>query len=252
MSLIARVPSNVIILDFSKPGEEKLWKSKSLEYECWGERKDRETWYRPVTERQLSTTIIVSNLWKVFSLSKLLKVENWYCDVRTIGAARCHFLGKDTRIPTRFLSRGNSARWNRAIHCERGNTSWQTGATRCWSSKRSKATAIYHWKRWNRITIVSGIKIMRKQGEWSSAKKDRNDFQMLQKIERNILWFGECSLTVTMESAVFMNNCLWIQQISHLNKCSTYLQNWCLNKMRSMDWRQLVGENHSWKYTCHW
>ena len=32
------------------------------------------------------------------------------------------------------------------------------------------------------------------------------------------------------------------QQISHSNKCSTYLQDWCLNKMRSQDWKQLVGE----------
>ena len=32
MSLIARAIDR-IILDFSKPGEEKLWKSRSLEYE---------------------------------------------------------------------------------------------------------------------------------------------------------------------------------------------------------------------------
>ena len=25
-------------------------------------------------------------------------------------------------------------------------------------------------------------------------------------------------------------------------KCSTYLQDWCLNKMRSLDWKQLVGK----------
>ena len=25
------------------------------------------------------------------------------------------------------------------------------------------------------------------------------------------------------------------------NTCSTYLQDWCLNKMRSQDWKQLVG-----------
>ena len=37
-------------------------------------------------------------------------------------------------------------------------------------------------------------------------------------------------MSVTMESAVFMGN-----------KCSAYLQNWCLNKMRSQDWKQLVG-----------
>ena len=32
-----------------------------------------------------------------------------------------------------------------------------------------------------------------------------------------------------------------IQKISHWNKCSICLQDWCLNKMRSQDWKQLVG-----------
>ena len=32
------------------------------------------------------------------------------------------------------------------------------------------------------------------------------------------------------------------KKISHWNKCSTYLQDWCLNKMRSLDWKQLVGK----------
>ena len=52
-------------------------------------------------------------------------------------------------------------------------------------------------------------------------------------------------MSVTMESAVFMgknylNNCRTLQ-ISHLNKCSTYVRDWCVNKMRSLDWKQLVG-----------
>ena len=34
MNLTARTPSHRIILDFSKPGEEKLWKSRSLEFSC--------------------------------------------------------------------------------------------------------------------------------------------------------------------------------------------------------------------------
>ena len=38
------------------------------------------------------------------------------------------------------------------------------------------------------------------------------------------------------------------QQISHSNKCSTYLQDWCLSKMRTLDWKQIGWENHSWKY----
>ena len=104
-------------------------------------------------------------------------MENWHFDVWTIGSTSCHLLGKDTRIPIKFLSREDPARWNSTIHCERGNTSWHTGATRCQPSKRSKATAIYHWKRWNRNRIVSGIKIILKQGEWTSAKKTETIFE---------------------------------------------------------------------------
>ena len=62
--------------------------------------------------------------------------------------------------------------------------------------------------------------------------------------EHSMIW--EMFIAVTMESAIFMGKNF--RQISHLNKCSTYLRNWCLNKMRSQDWRQLVGINHSWKY----
>ena len=54
-------------------------------------------------------------------------------------------------------------------------------------------------------------------------------------------------MTVTLESAAFMRkksrtivNPLRTQQISQSNKCSTFLQDWCLNKMRSLDWKQLV------------
>ena len=61
-------------------------------------------------------------------------------------------------------------------------------------------------------------------------------------------------MAVTMESAVFMGRIiktivipLRIRQISHSNRCSTYQQNWCLNKMRSQDWK-IGWQNHSWKY----
>ena len=35
-------------------------------------------------------------------------------------------------------------------------------------------------------------------------------------------------------------NPLGTRQISHSNKCSTYLRDWCLNKMRSQDWKPFV------------
>ena len=49
------------------------------------------------------------------------------------------------------------------------------------------------------------------------------------------LWFGECS---------------W-QKTSHWNKCSAYLQDQCLNKMRSLEWKQPVGKNIHGNI-CHW
>ena len=36
-------------------------------------------------------------------------------------------------------------------------------------------------------------------------------------------------------------NPLWTRQISHSNKCSKCLRNWCLSKMRSQTWKQWVG-----------
>ena len=54
-----------IILDFSKPGEQKLWKSKSLGVQLLRKRKDRGDPISASTERKPSTTIIMSNLWKV-------------------------------------------------------------------------------------------------------------------------------------------------------------------------------------------
>ena len=53
-------------------------------------------------------------------------------------------------------------------------------------------------------------------------------------------------MSVTLESAVFMgknylDNCHSITNYKR-NTCSTYLQDWCLNKMRSLDWEQLIGK----------
>ena len=44
-------------------------------------------------------------------------------------------------------------------------------------SRRGMASTIRHWKRWSRIGIVSGIKIIRESGEWASAKKTETNFK---------------------------------------------------------------------------
>ena len=56
-------------------------------------------------------------------------------------------------------------------------------------------------------------------------------------------------MSSTLESSVFMGknysgnwHSIKIQKISQRNKCSTNLRNWCPNKMRSQDKKQLVGK----------
>ena len=82
------------------------------------------------------------------------------------------------------------------------------------------------------------------------CEKDRKQFQMLQKRRKTFylsFWnVHVCNNGISsihgkelLEQLIF--NPLWARQISHSNKCSTYPRDWCLNKMRSQDWKQLVG-----------
>ena len=65
-------------------------------------------------------------------------------DVQSIGTTRWNFLESDTRNSIWFLTRGNPSWWNRAIHCERGNASWQT-----------RANPISILKNWHGFTVSS-------------------------------------------------------------------------------------------------
>ena len=142
-------------------GCDALWCDVVLQYvgcifgvSVWSFRNAHSIW-----KNNLDATFLVlfrlvrSTLSGMITQLGLLKSGKWHFDVWAIGATRCHVLGRDTRVSIKFLPREDPARWNSAIRCERGNISWQIGATRCHPSKRSKATAIYHWKRWNRIGI---------------------------------------------------------------------------------------------------
>ena len=64
-------------------------------------------------------------------------------------------------------------------------------------------------------------------------------------------------MTVTMEAAGvmgknYLNNCQSIANTTDLSlKCSTNQQDWCQSKVRSRDWRQLVGKIIHGN-TCHY
>ena len=70
MNLVARTPSLVSFFDFSKPGEEKLRKSKI--HEKLRKRSDRGDPISASTERKLSTTFTMSNPWKA-SLQQVIQ-----------------------------------------------------------------------------------------------------------------------------------------------------------------------------------
>ena len=129
-------------------------------------------------------------------------------------------------------------------------------ATRCWSLKRSEATAIYHWKRWNRIGNVSGIKIIREQGEWSSANKTDTNFKCYRRWrERNILWFGECSWLWQWNQLYSWERITWqivnpsrTLQMSHAKKMFDISTKF-VSEQDEISWVETIGcENHSWKY----
>ena len=65
---------------------------------------------------------------------------------------------------------------------------------------------------------------------------------------RWILWFGECLWMQQWNKRYSLEIITWtiaipsqLQKTSQWNKCVTYQQDWCPNKMRSQDWQQLVG-----------
>ena len=118
------------------------------------------------------------------------------------------------------------------------------------------ASTIRHWKRWSRIGIVSRIKIIRESGEWSGAKKTEKNFQCYSKWRKTFYDLGnihDCNNGISsihgkeLPEQLIVNP-LWTRQISHLNKCSTYLRDWYLNKMTPQVRETIGWEKHSWKY----
>ena len=184
MSLIARAPSNTSSSTSESPekrsyGNQNPWSAKAEREDRTGQPvvgSDPKTASDYYHEQSIDSSF--SARYSKWDDNQAWSSQGWKTDTSMCDRSGQPVvtLGKDTRVPIKFLSWEDPARWNSAIHCERVNTSWSNGDTRCLPSNRSKATALCHWKRWNRILIVSGIQIILKQGEWSSAKKTETTF----------------------------------------------------------------------------
>ena len=85
------------------------------------------------------------------------------------------------------------------------------------------------------------------------CEQDKNNPQwMQQKTVKNILWYGECSCLQHWNQLYSWGRITQtigipsrIQKISQWNKCSTYLQNWCPNKI----WDLWIGHNWLRKFS---
>ena len=89
------------------------------------------------------------------------------------------------------------------------------------------------------------------------VRKDKNDLRwMLQKTTKTFCDMENvhvCNIGISIiHGKELITQTISVpsrtQKISQWNKCSTFLQNWCPNKMRSLDWKKIGWENHSWKY----
>ena len=109
------------------------------------------------------------------------RVENWDWDVRAIG--------RHDKISWRMIRKVRPGFSHEEILLDGTAQSVKNEETPRDRSERpdidsreeARASTIRHWKRWSRIGVVSGIKIIRKQGEWSSAKKTEKDFECYRK-----------------------------------------------------------------------
>ena len=120
---------------------------------------------------------------------------------------------------------------------------------RCLRSTRSAST-FPHWKRRNRIRIVVRIQIIRKQDEWSGAKKTkRSSMNVTEDGEKHSVRWG-MFMSSTLQSSVFMGKNYSDTWHSIKNsKDLTMKQMFDIseklypnNQMRSMEWRQLIEE----------
>ena len=249
-----------IILDFSKPREEKLWKTKSLECESWERGKTGATrcGQRP---KRPHLTIIMNNLLKALSQHATQS-----------GMITKRGILKSGKLTLRCVSRSGQP------------------VVTSWGETRESQSSFFHEKTQHVGTAHSIVN--------EEIPRDRPGqpvvySQREARPQQFTIGDDETELELTVESRSFVNRVndqvrketktifddycrkrrkafydignvhvcnngissihgkelpehlsfrSRIQKTSHWNKCSTYLQDWCLNKMRSLDWRKLVGK----------
>ena len=121
-------------------------------------------------------------------------------------------------------------------------------------SKRSKATAICHWKRYNRIGIVCRIKIIRESGEWSSAKKTETNFKCYRRWRETFYDLGnvqDCNNGISGIHGKELPEQLSIHCEHNRSHTQTTfdISTRLVSEQDDISGLETTGwENHSWKY----
>ena len=241
-----------IILDFSKSGWEKLWKSRSLEYKFWEE----ERWARLDTSTDQfedSGHYYHEQFLESFSSASRSKWDDdraWSSEWKTIFETyeRSGRLDKISCKMIRKVRPGVSR--EETLHDGTAQSVMNEVMRRDRPGRPDIDSQDGAWPQ--QFVIGNDETELELSVESRSFANLVNDQARIRQkpISKGIF------MAVTMESAVIMrktylNNCQSIagtRWFSHFNESSTYLQDWYLNKNEIYGVKAIGWENHSWKY----
>ena len=233
-----------IILDFSKPGEEKSWKSVSLEYNCWEWGKTGETRCRQ-RSKDCIRLLLSWTIYGKFFLSKFFKVgwwqcldfsriENWYWDVRTIGDEETQHDGTAQSVVSEVILRERSVRPDVDSQREARPQQFVIGNDEAELELSAESRSFV-----NRVND----QVRKRQKRMSNVTEDGEKHSMI--------W--GMFMTLTMESAVFtgkncLNNCQSIANTTDLTLKQMFDISTRLVSEQEISGLETIGwENHSWK-----
>ena len=245
-----------IIFDFSKPGEEAM-EIKIPGVQLLKERKD---WGHPMslaTERPHFIVIIMNDIRNVSPqqatqsgiMTIFLFGQEWKMDTEVYER-----LGRPDEIPGErhenpnlfSLSRGNLGTAQSCVNEVRPRDRL---GTRYRFSRRDMASTVWHGKRWRRIEIVCRSKIIGESGAWSCANGKKMNFKCYRRWREtfyDLVIVHDCNNGISSNHGNELPEQLPIHCKHNRSRTQTnvrpfYKIDWCLIKMGSEDWRQLVA-----------
>ena len=256
MNLIARAPSHVSSSTSASPwkrsyGSQGPWSSKAKKEERSGRPDigiDRKKAFDHYHHEQFMESFSSASYLQ-WDDDRAWSSQEWKTDLeiyeRSVRPDESSW--RTTReVRPGFLSRGNSSRRNRAIRFERGKHLVTDRGDLILILKKSHGLNNFVIGN-DEAELESCVEPRSFVNRVNDQVRKRQEFHMLQKLERNIMF-----VTVTMESAVFMgknylNNCQPIVNTTHLTLKQMFDISTRLVSEKMISRLETIGwENHSW------